>query len=274
MGPLDRLKALAAMPDELAEEFADGASATLTTRKLLRLCTEAAKNDRIKDALGKHLATDSRKLQFGCINVPKAALGLPELLAAEIKAMGHPCLLADAGDHAHVYYFCHGTAPKTLYLKMANRVGASTIPFTIGGATAMLSPEAWAILVGIGFHVFGDRRVEGGNGAKTKRPGTRDLRKLRRQWAEAVATMKQGPAYQPPHGFTDELAVSGQPSSTVLAELKAYTAAAVGERFWDGNGTGARNMLSVLDYCRTAKRKRTHAESLKGRKDGSAALRA
>src|SRR3546814_16832298 len=90
---VERMKAIAQMPQELAELFSDGESAQIETRSAFKLLTKARADPSLRAALDSQFRKRSKKIQHTVYSIPKAAVGLSEtIFRSEERRVGKECV--------------------------------------------------------------------------------------------------------------------------------------------------------------------------------------
>lgn len=239
---VDQMKALRDMPADLAKRFESGETAIINTRALFRQMKGAENLESVKNALSPSYRSDGRKIQHTRLTIPLEASTLPQLIAQAYEQTGQRAIVEPGAEFNYVHAFTCSVYHTPAFNEMKDAI-AEEQPFTLGGRPGILTPYAWAILCGMGAWALGDAKIEPGNAVRSQRPGTKGLRKLYREWKTAVHLYSK--SIQPPHGLSDEAAISIPPTPEVIAEVERYMKA-FASRFWDGRRGVKQTMDAVL----------------------------
>src|SRR3546814_8322262 len=98
---VERMKAIAQMPQELAELFSDGESAQIETRSAFKLLTKARADPSLRAALDSQFRKRSKKIQHTVYSIPKAAVGLSETIFRTFCEHGVEAVLELGGGRVH-----------------------------------------------------------------------------------------------------------------------------------------------------------------------------
>ena len=195
LGVLEQIEALRRAPQEISDLFEDGKTAEIKTRSAYARLAKIDRDPLLKDAIVH--APCHNPVRHGILEIPKNEQDLPSRFLTALREDQRCHLYTE--DHERwlaIHIFCRPTI-SVVYRDAANLVyknDPKNLAFCSGNAPGFISAHVWAILNAGITHGTSTKQiaVDTQMAARSKRPGTKDIRKLQRLWASAAHARRTG----------------------------------------------------------------------------------